>query len=485
MRYRMAALAPVSHKDWLMGLCAHLGSNDRIAVFAVPCPEPMGEGANAGFDALMSHPEAPFNGILILASGDTLAWARDAIARAAAAVELVVLVTRGLRPTIVRELLGHGAHDFVAWDCGRDEARLRLGRLLSASNSRRAVRAPTPTAVNPPRHAKLAGLIGESPAFVEQLERVPRVADCDAGVLILGETGTGKDLFAQAVHYLSPRASHPCVAVNCGALPAELVEAELFGHARGAFTSAHENRFGLVAQAQGGTLFLDEVDSLPPFAQVKLLRFLQDKEYRPVGTSHVQHADVRIVAASNVDLATLCERGAFRVDLFYRLNVLTLQLPALRDRGDDAQALAEHFVRSFARRFDRPVSGLNMSARTLISDYAWPGNVRELEHAIERGVLMSQEDQLSADDLGLPTDSAAARGADGASTIESYRDAKARAVEQFERRYIEGALASCHGNITHAANAVSKNRRAFWQLMRKHGIDSSRYRDDRDWDPQG
>lgn len=308
---------------------------------------------------------------------------------------------------------------------------------------------------------------------MQLLERIPVVAGCDSGVLILGETGTGKELCAQAVHYLSARAGHPWVAVNCGALPADLIEAELFGHVRGAFTHAHESRTGLVAQAAGGTLFLDEVDSMPPLAQVKLLRFLQDKEFRPVGSSCSKHADVRVIAASNVNLAQLAARGAFRCDLYYRLNVLTLTLPALRQRPDDVLPLARHFIAHFASEFGRPVVALSEAARRAIVAYDWPGNIRELQHAIERGVLLAPGPEVLAEDLGIaaevPPDAAPAGSA-------SFQVAKARAVEIFERDYIERLLARHGGNITHAADAAAKNRRAFWQLIRKHGIDSAKFR---------
>ena len=320
------------------------------------------------------------------------------------------------------------------------------------------------------RRLRLSGMVA---AFTQQLERIPVVAGCDAGVLILGETGTGKELCAQAVHYLSARAAHPWVAVNCGALPADLVEAELFGHVRGAFTHAHESRIGLVAQAAGGTLFLDEVDSMPPLAQVKLLRFLQEKEFRPVGSSRCHRADVRVIAASNVNLAQLAARGTFRGDLYYRLNVLTLTLPALRQRAEDVLPLAQHFIAHFAREFQRPVSALSEAARRAIMAYDWPGNIRELQHAIERGVLLAPGREVLAEDLGIgaevPPDAA-----QGGPT--SFQVAKARAVEIFERDYIERLLARHGGNITHAADAAAKNRRAFWQLIRKHGIDSSKYR---------
>ncbi len=323
------------------------------------------------------------------------------------------------------------------------------------------------------RHPRLAGLIGASPAFVRQLDRIPVLAKCDSGVLILGETGTGKELFAQAVHYLSARAGNPWVAVNCGALPPDLVESELFGHARGAFTHAHESRIGLVAQASGGTLFLDEIDSMPPLAQVKLLRFLQDKEFRAVGSSRSQRADVRVVAASNANLAQLAAKGGFRADLYYRLNVLSLSLPSLRERTEDVLPLAQHFVAHYAREFGRPILRLSDAARDAIVAYGWPGNIRELQHAMERGVLLAPEQEVLVTDLGIVNEPAAAAAPAGG---YSFHTAKAKAVESFERDFIERLLARHGGNITHAADAADKDRRALFQLIRKHGIDSGKYR---------
>lgn len=325
-------------------------------------------------------------------------------------------------------------------------------------------------------HPRLAALVGTSPGFVRVLNRVPVVAACDVGVLILGETGTGKELVAQAVHYLSARAGQPFVAVNCGALPLELVESELFGHVRGAFTSAHDAQRGLVAQARGGTLFLDEVDSLPLVAQVKLLRFLQDKEYRPLGAARSEQADVRIIAASNLDLWPQVQAGRFRADLYYRLNVLALTLPALRERPEDLLPLAWHFCQRHARLLQRPVPELSAGACAAIEAYDWPGNVRELGHAVERGVLLAQGDQVQPEDLGLP--GATRSGGAQAIVDENFHDAKARVVQQFESRYIEQLLQRHGGNVTRAAEACAKNRRAFFALMKKHGIDSRRFRED-------
>ena len=339
--------------------------------------------------------------------------------------------------------------------------------------------APTRQAADPGAHAalhpRLARLVGRSALFVQQVQRVSLLAPCNAGVLVQGETGTGKELFAQALHYLSPRAGHPFVAVNCGALPAELVESELFGHARGAFTHAHEAQKGLVAQAQGGSLFLDEVDSLPLPAQVKLLRFLQDKEYRPVGSARGLTADVRLIAASNTDLWAAVQRGAFRADLFYRLNVLTLSLPALRQRPEDLLLLAQHFVERYAREFQRPVCGLSAAAAAAICAHRWPGNVRELQHAIERGVLLAPGDEVLSADLCLAGAASVAATDDGQDS-ESFQQAKARLVDEFERNYLEHLLLRYQGNITRAAGAACKNRRAFFELMKKHQIDSGPFR---------
>ena len=320
-----------------------------------------------------------------------------------------------------------------------------------------------------PRNAAMRDVVGNAPAFVQQLAKLTSIAACHAGVLILGETGTGKEVFARAVHYRSPRAGKPMVAVNCGAIPSELVESELFGHVRGAYTTAHASREGLVREAEGGTLFLDDVDCLPPAAQVKLLRFVQEREYRAVGASTVRHADVRIVAACNRDLAQLAAHGDFRSDLYYRLDVLTLHLPPLRDRREDIVPLAEHFLRHFAQELERPPCELAPSAVDKLMLHAWPGNIRELRHVIERAILMAPTTRLEAADVeiaGAPTRPAAA----------TFQEMKARMIDDFERSYIESLLCRTGGNITHAAQAAGKNRRAFFELIRKHSIAPQRFR---------
>ncbi len=317
--------------------------------------------------------------------------------------------------------------------------------------------------------SRAGGLIGNSPAFLKQMARLPLLAGCGAGVLILGETGTGKELFAQAIHYLSARVSRPWVPVNCGAIPVELIEAELFGHTRGAYTTAHAAREGLIAAAEGGTLFLDEVGSLPQSAQGKLLRFLQEREYRPVGSNTLRRANVRVIAASNQDLASLAAKDRFRQDLYFRLNVLMLFLSPLRERREDIPTLALHFVKRFATEFARPVQGLTPLAMKRLLAHSWPGNIRELSHAIERAVLLGSGPYITPAEIEIGEE-------ERAPLDDSFQAAKARVVEQFERSYIEQILIACDGNITHAALAAKKNRRALWELIRKHRIEAKRFR---------
>lgn len=314
----------------------------------------------------------------------------------------------------------------------------------------------------------LRNLIGNSSAFLQETKKIPLVAACDASVLISGETGTGKELCARAVHYLSPRADKPFVPVNCGAIPVELVENELFGHERGAYTGAHMAHAGLLKQAEGGTLFLDEIDWLPHLAQVKLLRFLQEKEYRPLGSTAVCTADVRIIAASNTDFRLSVATGKMRADLFYRLNVITLNLPPLRERPEDIPLLVRYFLQKYAREFDKQMIEMPVEVMQALTLHHWPGNVRELEHVIKRAVILQDSGALHASDLDLPSN--------GNNGTRSFREAKAIVLRQFERSYIQALLLAHCGNITRAAQAARKNRRAFWELIRKHAIDARSFR---------
>jgi two-component system, NtrC family, response regulator GlrR len=308
----------------------------------------------------------------------------------------------------------------------------------------------------------LKQIIGESPAFLDKVRCVPRFARCDATVLISGESGTGKELFARAIHYLSPRADQPFVPINCGALPENLVESEIFGHKRGAFTGAASDQAGLIREAEGGTLFLDEIDTLMPPAQVKLLRFLQDGEYHPVGSQQILHANIRVIAAGNADFSQIVREGKFREDLFYRLNVLALTLPALRERRGDILLLTHDFLEKQAAITGTRSKNLSLAALNRLLSHSWPGNVRELQNVLMRAIVLSDRDSIEPSDLDLP-DSLA--GED-----QSFRAMKSRAVRRFEHDFLATVLHAHDGNITRAAFAVKKNRRAFWQLLRKHGL---------------
>ncbi len=316
-------------------------------------------------------------------------------------------------------------------------------------------------------------LIGESPKFLAAVELIKRMARCDATVLIQGETGTGKELAGRAIHYLGARRDAPFVAVNCGAIPDTLIESELFGHVRGAFTDARSSRSGLIAQAAGGTLFLDEVDSLIPKSQVALLRFLQDREYRPVGSELVQRADVRIIAATNADLAALAEEGRYRLDLLFRLNVLSLQLPPLRDRDDDVMLLADVFLRRLCEQYRSPARHLDPDLRDSLRNRPWPGNVRELENFIQREFLLSDGPVI-----GTATQTAPEPVGDGGPPTLSFREAKARAIEDFERRYLSRLLSHARGNISLASRISGKERRRLGKMLKKHGLVRTEFRYD-------
>jgi two-component system, NtrC family, response regulator GlrR len=309
----------------------------------------------------------------------------------------------------------------------------------------------------------LKHIIGESPAFLDKVRCIPRFARCNATVLISGESGTGKEIFARAIHYLSTRACRPFVPVNCGALPESLMESEIFGHKRGAFTGAASDRAGLIREAEGGTLFLDEVDCLTPQAQVKLLRFLQDGEYRSVGSEQIQRSNIRVIAATNADFNYIVRSGKFREDLFYRLNVVALTLPPLRERLGDILLLTNDYLEKQAAITESRRKNLSLAALNRLLSYSWPGNVRELQNVLMRAIVLTDRNTIEPSDLDLPEDEPAAED-------QSFRAMKSRVVWRFEHDFLTTALSAHEGNITRAALAVKKNRRAFWQLLRKHGL---------------
>jgi DNA-binding NtrC family response regulator len=373
----------------------------------------------------------------------------------------VVLETE--EPEGLLDLARSGADEFFAPPLRSLDVLPRVLRLIERADPEEALVECVKARVG------LKQLVGQSQAFREQTAKIPQVAKFNSIVLILGETGTGKELCARAIHYLSPRANKPFVPINCGAIPVDLVENELFGHVRGAFTGAATARRGLIEEAEGGTLFLDEVDCLPLLAQVKLLRFLQEKEFRPLGSAKMRQANVRVIAAANSNLEEAVKSGRLRQDLFYRLNIVPIELPPLRERTEDIPALVRHFLRRYAMEFEKDVTAVAPEALHQLMVHNWPGNIRELEHVIERAVILTQSSTVQLKDLVLSRQ-------DNLRPRESLRQAKAKVVEKFEKTYIQALLVACNGNITKAAEAAQKNRRAFWQLIRRHRIDVQRFK---------
>ncbi len=344
-------------------------------------------------------------------------------------------------------LLQMGVDDCITPPLRESDLTLRLCRLLRHKDQSLTLTRKIK------KRLCLEQMIGECQAFRRVIDKIPLVAGCDASVLISGETGTGKEICARAIHYLSPRQDHSFVPLNCGAIPVELVENELFGHAPGAFTGASHQKHGLLQEAEGGTLFLDEIDSLPLTAQVKLLRVLQEKEYRPLGSTKARIANVRVVAATNIDAD----------------EAIRLHLPPLRERRHDIPALASHFLEKYALELSKSALSLSADAMQMLQDYDWPGNVRQLENLIARAVVLAERDWIEGKDLDLPA-------SDRRASPGNFKVAKLACIAQFERDYVENLLHLHHGNITRAAKAADKNRRAFWEMIRKYRIDVRQFK---------
>jgi two-component system NtrC family response regulator len=307
------------------------------------------------------------------------------------------------------------------------------------------------------------GIIGESGRMQEVLSLVKRVAGSEATVLIRGESGTGKELIAKAIHYASPRASGPLVTVNCAALPESLMESELFGHEKGAFTGAVAARKGRFETADGGTLLLDEIGDLPLHLQVKLLRVLQEREFERVGSSRPISVNVRVLAATHRDLEALVKVGRFRDDLYYRINVVSIALPPLRERREDLPLLIEHFLEKFGRANGKPVKGLTPDARELLLRYDYPGNVRKLENIIERAVVLTRDGVIGLDELPLTLRDPEEPPKPGSLPA---------AVEELERQMIRDALQKAGGVQTRAAELLGISERVLRYKLKKSGLSS-------------
>ena len=312
------------------------------------------------------------------------------------------------------------------------------------------------------------GMIGSSPEMRRIFETIQMVAPTDATVLITGESGTGKELVAKAIHELSSRSGGPFVAVNCPTLPANVLESELFGHARGAFTDARQDRKGLFQEAHGGTIFLDEIGDLPQDLQSKLLRVLQEREIKPLGCSRSFKVDVRVLASTNQDLREQMAKGGFREDIYYRLNVVSIHLPPLRQRMEDVPLLAQHFVERYASKLGKSGMRISPEAMEALLSHSWPGNVRELENTIQRALILARSDTITQGDLFRE----GVQGDDHWPSIFhlSYREAKGRVLSHFHKVYLSRLLEEHRGNVTKAAQACGMERQALQQLLRRYNL---------------
>jgi DNA-binding NtrC family response regulator len=360
---------------------------------------------------------------------------------------------------IAVEAMRRGARDFIPkpWENNRLLAVLRTqidlrqalrqaSRLEAENRLLRAESRPT--------------MIAESAAMRPVLDLIGRIGPSDANVLITGEHGTGKEVVSQTLHALSPRASTPMVTVNAGGLSEGVFESELFGHVKGAFTDARVDRVGRFELADNGTLFLDEIANVPLKLQAKLLRVLETGELERVGSSNTRRVDVRVIAATNVDVNAEAAAGRFRQDLLFRLNTIEIHLPPLRERREDIELLAHHFLRNYAQRYRKTISGFDAVATQLLHEHPWPGNVRELDHAIERGVLLATGPQVKAADLGLRP---AAAGA--AAKLEEM------SLDDVEHHLIQRTLSRYDGNVSQAAKALGLSRSAMYRRLQKHGLE--------------
>jgi DNA-binding NtrC family response regulator len=379
---------------------------------------------------------------------------------------ICILMTAYGSEELAVDAMKRGADDYIAK--GRlqiDELEMRIARALRRQNLE-SENVSLRQQLN--KKFGLENIIGESPVMKEGLEIVRQVAPTRASVLILGESGTGKELIAKAIHQLSPRSRHPMVTVHCAALAPTLLESELFGHERGAFTGAHERRIGRFEQAQGGTLFLDEIGEIDQTLQVKLLRFLGERTFERVGSNKTISADVRLIAATNKSLEELVKEGKFREDLFFRLRVVEIILPSLRQRSADIPLLAQSFLREFAKENDKPVNSMTADALDALIKYSWPGNVRELRTAIEHAVVLSRGDKILFRDLPANIRDGAAGGIfPGAKALSQNN----LTVKEAEKQLIIRALKESEGNRTVAAQKTGMSRRTLHRKLHEYHLE--------------
>jgi len=426
------------------------------------------ETAANGREALEAVRRTPFDVILC----DLKMPEMDGMAFLEAAGELigettVIMMSAFGTVDTALEAMKRGAYDYISKPFKPDEVYLALRKAEEREGLRHENRRLRETLQRIEGDCRFGRLVAASPAMQAVFDLAEKAARYDTTVLICGESGTGKELVAQAIHQTGIRAHGPLVAVNCGSIPENLLESELFGYCKGAFTGAEHNKPGLFQQAAGGTLFLDEIGEMPLSLQVKLLRALQEGEVRPVGGLTPQKTDVRILAATAKDLAQEVARGAFRQDLFYRLNVLMIELPPLRQRIADVPLLCRHFIARCNRRLGRAVQGVTPEAMAILLRHQWPGNVRELENVIERAVVLAEGEQIQVGDLPPALQGRQTTGAGADPSGFSIKAARRR----LERRLITDALKATGGNRTQAARLLEISHPSLLSKMRLYGID--------------
>jgi two-component system, NtrC family, response regulator AtoC len=385
------------------------------------------------------------------------------------ALPIIVMTAFGSIETAV-EAIHEGAFDFISKPMNLAELKKTVSRALSQRALQR--RTETNNGGDDKNSEQLGKIIGKSSAMLEVYKTVARVAPTKSTVLVLGESGTGKELIAQAIHQHSPRANRPFVAVDCGALTETILESELFGHVRGAFTGALADKKGVFEEAQGGTCFLDEIGGISSNLQARLLRVLQEHEIRRVGGKDWVKVDVRVVAATNHNLAEAVSKGEFRQDLYYRLDVVAIHLPPLRERVDDIPLLARHFLQRYSQESGKSISAISDKAMELLCSYSWPGNIRELENAIEQAVALSYQSILTPDDFPEAVrNPAAAQPFENGSQNEQFLFLDTPSLEEVKKRYVLHVLRHNQGNVSRSARVLNIDRRSLYRMLARFKIE--------------
>jgi DNA-binding NtrC family response regulator len=432
------------------------------------------ESASTGEQALTLLREQAFDLVisdLALGAGPSGMDVLEAAKSARPRIPVVLITAHGSEKVAVGAMKA-GAEDYVAKPFDNDEIRVVVRRALDRTRLEREHRLLLERVE---RELGQGPIIGSGPAMQKVFEMIHKVADTDLSVLVRGESGTGKELVAQALHQRGARSARPLVAVNCAAISRELVESELFGHERGAFTGANQRRIGRFEAAHGGSMFLDEIGDMPLETQAKVLRVLEERSVQRVGGNQAIDVDVRLIAATHRDLEADVRRGAFRGDLYYRLKVVEITLPPLRERRPDLPSLVEHFLIRLAERLKRDKQNVSSAALAALARYAWPGNVRELRNVVEQSAVLAAGSTIEVGDLPAQVVGAAGAGVAAVSGNVpqpgvSFVDAKKRVVEDFERNFLLAALREHGGNVSRAATAIGMVRQSLQQKIRELGL---------------